>query len=69
MPKPKPWTAEEERRLLELRRGGLKWIRIAAELDRSEASVVGRYLKHLKNRRPETVPEQGNLPKACKRQP
>ncbi|NEV01694.1 SANT/Myb domain-containing protein [Bradyrhizobium uaiense] len=47
---PKPWTAEEEQRLLELRNSGLIWIRVAGILGRTEASVVGHYLKHLKKR-------------------
>ncbi|MHC2439928.1 hypothetical protein [Bradyrhizobium sp. USDA 4451] len=48
---PKHWSTEEERRLLELRENGLTWIRVARLLGRTEASVVGRYLKHLKNKR------------------
>lgn len=53
---PKAWTAEDERRLLELRKKGLTGIRVAGILGRTEASVVGRYLKHLTNpKRPRKI--------------
>lgn len=44
----RPWTPEDEQRVVTLRASGMKWIVIASRLGRTEASVVGRYLKKLR---------------------
>jgi DNA-binding NarL/FixJ family response regulator len=41
----RPWTPEDEEKLLELRASGLTWRTIAQRLLRSEASVLGRAAK------------------------
>jgi hypothetical protein len=43
----KSWTPEDEQRVVALRASGMKWIVIASRLGRTEASVVGCYLKKL----------------------
>lgn len=44
----RPWTSEDEERILTLRASGMTWRVVAYKLGRSEASVLGRYLKKLK---------------------
>lgn len=47
----RPWTSEDEQKLLALHACGLSWLLIARELQRSEASVIGRYATKLKKRK------------------
>lgn len=44
----RPWTPEDEQRILDLRAKGLTWRVVAYKLGRTESSVVGHYLKHVK---------------------
>jgi hypothetical protein len=41
----RPWTLEDEEKLVELRATGLTWRAIGQRLLRSEASVLGRAAK------------------------
>jgi hypothetical protein len=40
--KSRPWTAEDERKLLELRANGATWREVAWRLGRTEGATVGR---------------------------
>ena len=39
------WTLEDEQKLLELRAEGRTWREIAFQLRRTEAAVMGRFMK------------------------
>lgn len=45
--KPKPWTKDEENRLIEMRKQGYGWDNIAAELNRTALCVRGKYERML----------------------
>jgi hypothetical protein len=43
--KPKPWTAEDERQLAEMRAAGVEWRVMANKLGRTVAACEGRLAK------------------------
>jgi hypothetical protein len=50
MTKPRPWSPEDEKLLLEMRAAGAKWRKMADTLDRTVAACEGRLAKLLNTR-------------------
>ena len=57
----RPWSRQDERKLLQLRAAQMPWRYIAFQLKRSEASVVGRYRNKLKDQQTVAIARKPKL--------